>query len=149
MGLIPWHLGNQLETRSQREERRARCWVGGRSYVTPRCHVTPEVTLKAWPFPSRSQVQGLAGEGQQPCFNFSFPISDHEMQKKRSGAVGRSQDRQSSGHSSRCGGGGGGASRSNMGCVCIWRGGLSCPLGPAGGRRGPVTMQDKSQCMTG
>lgn len=50
--------------------------------MTPRCHVIPEVTLKAWPFRSRSQVQGLAGEGQQPSFNFSLPINDHEMQKK-------------------------------------------------------------------
>lgn len=48
LGLVPQHLGNQLETRSQREERREGKVLGaGKSYVTPRCHVTPEVTLKA------------------------------------------------------------------------------------------------------
>lgn len=28
LGLVPQYLRNQLETRSQREERRAKCWVG-------------------------------------------------------------------------------------------------------------------------
>lgn len=44
----------------------------GRSYVTPRGHVTPEVTLKAWPFPSR-KYKGWQGKGS------SLPSISHSL----------------------------------------------------------------------
>lgn len=100
----------------------------GRSYVTPRGHVTPEVTLKAWPFHSRSQVQRLAGEGQQPAFNFSLPIDDHEMQKKDQVPWGGAKTGVPVGTAlggGEVGKGGGGASRSTMDCACMY-GGEGC-----------------------